>query len=79
MDDLLLRVVERLIGIRSTLGPFVYRDAARRALLGIAVAAHVEAERRAGHRCRPGAAVVRFPLARVRSAVPDDGDDDDGL
>ena len=49
-SDLLDRVVKRLIAIKSTLGRRVYRDAAKRALGGIARAALAEGERRAATR-----------------------------
>ncbi|MBO1905303.1 hypothetical protein KHP60_09700 [Microvirga sp. 3-52] len=73
MDELLLRVLSRLVGIHATLGPDVYRQAGQRALLGIAAAAHVEAERRARGPC-PSGTVVKFPLARTRrSSITEDG------
>jgi hypothetical protein len=76
MNRTALVVVERLLAVRAALGPRAFKDAARRALLGIAVAAHVEAERRARRRSRRqpvrSAVVVPFPLSRAR---PQDGGD----
>jgi len=75
MDELLLRVLSRLIGIHASLGAEVYRDAVRRALVGVATAAQIEAERRAGSE-RPAqgiGTVVRFPLRRARLKSNDDG------
>jgi hypothetical protein len=78
MDRRVVDVVARLLAIRASLGARAFRDAVQRARLGIAVAAHVEAERRAARRSRRlrplrSAVVIRFPLARARPAP--DGDD----
>jgi hypothetical protein len=58
----------------------VFQDAADRALLGIGVAAHREAERRAcvgSGRAQPtrsgSAIVVRFPLPRAVSSEDEEG------
>jgi hypothetical protein len=59
--DLLDLVAERLVAVRLRLGRHVYRDAARRALAGIARAALAEGERRAGRIPMRGN-VVRFPM-----------------
>lgn len=68
MDDRLVAVVLRLLGVRQTLGDPAFHDAVGRALQAIAVSVHAETERRARRRrpARPGV-VVRFPLARARS------------
>jgi hypothetical protein len=76
MDELLLRVLSRLVAIHASLGPDVYRDAVRRALLGVAVAAQIEAERRAGseHTAQGVGTIIRFPLRRARlNPGEDDG------
>lgn len=68
MDDRLVAVVVRLLGVRQALGEPTFHDAVGRALQAIAVTVHAEAERRAHRkrRVRPHAIVVPFPLARTR-------------
>ncbi len=56
-------VVERLAAVRLQLGPAAFRDAAGRALNGIARAALAEAERRAKRPPKKETGVViRFPF-----------------
>ena len=76
MDKKIVQVAMRLASVKEHLGRRAFRDAVARALLGIAVAAHREAERRAARggrwpRRASTAAVIRFPLARARPR--DDG------
>ena len=68
MDDLLLKVLTRLVTIYETLGRRVFEDAARRALFGIGAAAKQEAERVAGKSStgKTAAVVVPFPLDQTR-------------
>ena len=47
MDDLLIRVLTRLIRIHDEFGERTFEHAANRALLAIALAAHSEAEQAA--------------------------------
>ena len=68
MDDRLVAVVLRLLGVRQTLGEPTFHDAVGRVLQAIAATVHAETERRArGRRPARPAVVIRFPLARARS------------
>jgi hypothetical protein len=60
----LIEIVSRLATVRATLGEDTYRDAVRRALVGVGLAVRDEAERRAGVRGGPDGIVIRFPLGR---------------
>lgn len=75
MDDLLLKVLSRLVTIHDELGEESYQDAAHRALLAIALAAKVEAERSASiHQANVGeGVVVPFPLSRTQRQRKDEG------
>lgn len=71
MDDLLIRVLTRLLRVHEELGEASFEDAAHRALVAIALAVRAEAEDRAG--CSdtpPSGAVVSFPLAKARNRQP---------
>mgnify|MGYP001266217040 CR=1 FL=1 len=69
MDELLVRILTRLLRVHDELGPATYEEAARRALVAIAAAVHSEAERKAGGAgiLPPAPRVVPFPLARRRA------------
>lgn len=79
MDELLITIMVRLAGIYESLGPRVYAEAGRNALLGIARAAQTEAERRAGTNCRISSSgpVIPFPLGRARNPYGDARDSED--
>jgi len=64
MDDLLIRVLTRLLRVNDELGERAFEDAAQRALVAIALAVQVEAGRKTGLRGGSEAkqTVVRFPL-----------------
>lgn len=66
MDDLLIRVLTRLLRVHEELGSDTYEKAARRALLAIASAVHGEAESKVQDMStpQPGRNVVPFPLAK---------------
>jgi hypothetical protein len=67
MDDLLLKVLSRLVNVYENLGRRVFEDAAHRALFGIGAAAKHEAERTAGKTGSSQAGkVVSFPLYQTR-------------
>lgn len=68
MDDLLLKVLSRLVTIQETFGSRVFEDAAHRALVATAVAVQIEAERNAGtiDRTTGDQQVIPFPLAKAR-------------
>ncbi|MBM0205275.1 hypothetical protein JNW90_21180 [Micromonospora sp. STR1s_5] len=78
--ELVAEVVLRLLRVRRRLGLAAFQEAADRALVGIGVAAHHEAERRAKKltkRRRPpnpstSATVLRFPLPRAIHGQADD-------
>jgi len=70
MDDLIIKVIVRLVKVHESLGKRAYEDAGHRALVGIGMATMEEAERQAME--RGGASIVipksiiRFPLERTR-------------
>jgi hypothetical protein len=68
MDELLIRVMTRLLRVHDELGEESFEDAAHRALVAIAMAAQFEAERKAGtlDYQSSGEHVVPFPLAKAR-------------
>jgi len=68
MDDLLIKVLSRLVTIQETFGNRVFEDAAHRALVAAGVAVQIEAERNAGTSDRPtrDQQVIPFPLAKAR-------------
>ena len=68
MDDLLIRVLTRLLRVHDELGESSFEEAAHRALVAIALAVQVEAERKAGGKQNRGEGrIVPFPLSRSRS------------
>jgi len=67
MDELLIRVLPRLLRVHEELGEHSFEEAAHRALLAIALSVRDEAEARAGEHPKRDAAVVSFPLAKARS------------
>lgn len=73
MDELLIRVLTRLLRVHDELGEESYEEAAHRALVAIALAVQCDAERKAGvGSAEDGDRVVRFPLSkRRRTQVPD--------
>lgn len=65
MDELLIRVLVRLLRVHDELGQQAFENAARRALVGIGVAVQVEAERNAGKVPEGGKIIpIRVPPAR---------------
>lgn len=67
MDDLLIRVLTRLLRVHEELGEESFEDAAHRALVAIALAVRAEAENRAGcSETSDASSVVPFPLAKAR-------------
>lgn len=64
MDELLIRILTRLVRVHDELGEESFKNAANRALVTIARSVQLDAEERAG--CSPvaGGDVVRFPLGR---------------
>jgi|TARA_A100001391_G_scaffold149716_1_gene107175 hypothetical protein len=76
MDDLLIRVLTRLLRVHEELGERAFEEASHRALVSIALAVQIEADRRAGvSNGAPRASdVVSLPLAssrRHRALRPD--------
>ncbi|HEY8381906.1 MAG TPA: hypothetical protein VIL09_07145 [Microvirga sp.] len=76
IDEVTIRVAERLERVRVTLGDQVFQDAASRALVAIASAVQAEAERRAARK-NPGTAtcpsVIPFPPGGRRTGRPRGG------
>ena len=73
MDELLIRVLTRLLRVHDELGEESFEDAAHRALVAIALAVQFEAERKAGGPApRSDQQVVPFPLAKRRRGSPPD-------
>lgn len=77
MDELLIRVLTRLLRVHDELGEESFEEAAHRALVAIALAVQYDAERKAGvdERLHGTEQVVRFPLARRRRSTKVTGDD----
>lgn len=81
MDDLLMKVLVRLVSVQQSLGDRTFENAAHRALIGIGAAVKEEAELRS--HSQPGRAagtIVRFPLGRTGQSwetreIPSDSDD----
>ncbi|POR42181.1 hypothetical protein [Methylobacterium sp. V23] len=67
MDEGTLDLLARLVTVRRELGEVVYQDALERAVIGVGVAAHIEAERVALRHARvhPEGNVVRLPRRHV--------------
>ncbi|WIJ25208.1 hypothetical protein [Devosia sp. RR2S18] len=78
MDELLIRVLTRLLRVHDEFGEAGFEDAAHRALVAIALTAKCEAERKAGttEPYDPGQRVVRFPLNKRRRSPWQQSDDD---
>lgn len=74
MDEMMQRLVTRLIVTEVELGPEAYRDAVQGALRAVAKAALDQAERQTGLAppANVGGPVVRFPLSR-RHREPNQG------
>jgi hypothetical protein len=74
-DELLIRVLTRLLRVHDELGDKAFEEAAHRSLVAIAVSVQTEAGRKAGlHDADLGEDVVPFPLGRTRlGRLPDDG------
>lgn len=77
MDELLIRVLTRLLRVHDELGEESFEEAAHRALVAIALAVQCDAERKAGgpEITTPERQVVRFPLAKRRRVSPSDFED----
>lgn len=73
MDELLIRVLTRLLRVHDELGEESFEEAAHRALVAIALAVQFDAERKAGisEAVDPSQQVVRFPLAKRRGRDTD--------
>ncbi|MCJ2082487.1 hypothetical protein [Methylobacterium sp. J-090] len=85
MDEAVLDLLERLVTVRRELGENVYQDAVERAVIGVGVAAHIEAERVALRhaRLRPVGNVIslpaRQPLRETAGQARAPGGDNDRL
>ena len=67
MDDLLIRVLTRLLRVNEEMGERCFEEAAQRALVAIARAVQVEASRKAGmDEPALGDGVVPFPSVPPR-------------
>ena len=76
MDDLLIRVLTRLLRVNDELGERAFEDAAHRSLVAIALAVQFEAGRKAGvNLSRDDDQVVQFPLEKRRPRAPSVGAD----
>jgi hypothetical protein len=77
MDELLIRVLTRLLRVHEELGDESFEEAAHRALLAIALTVQCDAERKAGVDGRPDASqqVVPFPLAKRRRGTSTEAPD----
>lgn len=72
MDDLLIRILTRLVRVHDELGEASFENAANRALVTIARSVQIDAERRAGVGEKPlGEGVLRFPTQSPRSPSGD--------
>lgn len=72
MDDLLIRVITRLVRVHDEMGQQCFEDAAQRSLVAIARTVQVEAGRKAGlEQPSLGDGVLPFPVAG--SAYRSDG------
>jgi hypothetical protein len=73
MDEMLIRIMTRLVRIYDELGPETFENAANRAMVTIARSVQIDAERKAG---LPdpvlGNGVVSFPGNVVRRPAVDD-------
>ncbi len=77
MDELLIRVLTRLLRVHDELGEESFEEAAHRALVAIALAVQCDAERKAGvpDTLPTDQQVVRFPLAKRRRTEKNQTDD----
>ena len=73
-DDLLIRVLTRLLRVHDEFGEQAFLDAANRSLGAIATSVQVEADRRAGIRRAKAQGVVPFPLATSQKLAKDESD-----
>ena len=71
MDELLIRVLTRLLRVHDELGEESFEAAAHRALVAIALAVQIDAERKAGslNRASSTDGVVPFPLSSSQRAM----------
>jgi hypothetical protein len=68
MDEMLIRLMTRLVRIYDELGEQSFQNAANRAMLTIARSVQIDAERKAGMEERSlGDSVVPFPLPSSRA------------
>ncbi|GAB5429296.1 MAG: hypothetical protein Devi2KO_27550 [Devosia indica] len=65
MDDILIRLVCRLVRVHEELGEAAFETAANRALVSIARSVQLDAEARAGVDHEQDPQVVQFPLDRA--------------
>lgn len=65
MDDLLIRIMTRLVRVHDELGEAAFETAANRALVTIARSVQLDAEARAGMAHEIDPRVVPFPLDRA--------------
>lgn len=77
MDELLIRVLTRLLRVHEELGDIAFENAAHRALVSIAQVVQLEADRKAGTlgTARAKGGVVHFPLSsslRVKKSSEED-------
>ncbi|KKB09469.1 hypothetical protein [Devosia chinhatensis] len=67
MDDLLIRIITRLVRVHDEMGQKCFEDAAQRSLVAIARTVQVEAGRKAGlEQPSLGDGVLPFPLPNER-------------
>jgi hypothetical protein len=76
MDDLLIRVLTRLLRVHEEMGERCFEEAAQRALVAIARTVQVEASRKLGiHGPALDQQIVPFPSDRRRPMGRSPGDD----
>jgi hypothetical protein len=69
MDELLIRIMTRLVRVHDELGEESFENAAHRALVTIARSVQIDAERKAGlEGPKLGDGVVPFPLPSSRTS-----------
>lgn len=67
MDELLIRIITRLVRVHDEMGQQCFEDAAQRSLVAIARTVQIEAGRKAGMRLPElGEGVLPFPIAGSR-------------
>jgi len=68
MDEMLIRVMTRLVRIHDELGEESFENAANRALVSIARSVQLDAEQKAGlEQPSLGASVLRFPTSAAQA------------